>query len=125
MTSVISVMLIVLAAVNAISIAWAMALGARHSAALARALGATPRQVGTGLAMAQMFPALAGALLGIPGGVGLYDAAKSGGTTTVPPAWWLVAMVLGTVSVVAVLTVIPARIAGRRPVAENLQAETA
>lgn len=124
-TSVISVMLIVLAAVNAIFIAWAMALDARRSSALTRALGATPRQVSAGLAMAQMFPALVGALVGIPGGVGLYDAAKNGGSTTVPPAWWLVAMVLGTVAVVAVLSVIPARIAARRPVAEILQAETA
>jgi putative ABC transport system permease protein len=124
-TTVISVMLIILAVINAVFIAWAMALDARHSSALARALGATPRQVGAGLAMAQMFPALAGALLGIPGGVGLYDAAKNGGSTTVPQAWWLVAMVLGAIAVVAVLTVIPARIAARRPVAEILQAETA
>ncbi|MGH3291833.1 MAG: FtsX-like permease family protein, partial [Trebonia sp.] len=124
-TSVISVMLIVLAAVNAIFIAWSTALEARHSSALARALGATPRQVSTGLAMAQMFPALAGAFLGIPGGVGIYDVANNGGSTTVPPAWWLVAMVLGAVAVVAVLTVIPARIDARRPVAEILQAETA
>jgi putative ABC transport system permease protein len=43
-TSVISVMLIILAAVNAIFIAWAMALDARHSSGLARALGATPRR---------------------------------------------------------------------------------
>jgi hypothetical protein len=34
-------------------------------------------------------------------------------------------MVLGTVLVVAVLTVIPARIGARRPVAGILQAETA
>jgi putative ABC transport system permease protein len=124
-TSVISAMLIVLAAVNAIFIAWAMALDARHSSALARALGATPRQVGAGLAVAQMFPALTGALLGIPGGVGLYTAAKHGGATTVPPVPWLVAVILGTVVAAAVLTFIPARIVARRPVAEVLQAETA
>jgi len=124
-TSVISAMLIILAVVNAILIAWAMALDARHSSALARALGATPRQVGTALSVAQIFPALAGALLGIPGGIGLYDAAKHGGSTAVPPISWLGAMVLGTVLVVAVLTVIPARIGARRPVAEILQAETA
>jgi putative ABC transport system permease protein len=124
-TSVISVMLIVLAVVNAILIAWAMALDARHSSALARALGATPRQVGTALSVAQIFPALAGALLGIPGGIGLYDAAKHGGSTAVPPISWLVAMVLGTVIVVAVLTVIPARIGARRPVAEILQTKAA
>jgi putative ABC transport system permease protein len=124
-TSVISAMLIVLAVVNAILIAWAMALDARHSSALARALGATPRQVGTALSVAQIFPALAGALLGIPGGIGLYDAAKHGGSTVVPPTSWLVAMVLGTVVVVAVLTAVPARIGARRSVAEVLQAETA
>lgn len=123
-TSVVSVMLIVLAAVNATFIAWSTALEARHSSALARALGATLRQVSTGLAMAQMLPALAGALLGIPGGVGIYDAASNGGSTTIPPAWWLAAMVVGTVAVVAVLTVVPARIDARRPVAEILQAET-
>ena len=124
-TSVISVMLVVLAAVNAIFIAWAITLDARHSAALARALGATPRQVSGGLAVAQMFPALAGALLGIPGGIGLYDAASNGGGSALPPAPWLVAVVLAAVAAVAVLTVIPARIGARRPVAEILQAETA
>jgi len=124
-TTVISVMLIILAAVNTIFIAWAMALDTRHSSALAQALGATRRQVATGLAVAQVFPALAGALLGIPGGVGLYDAVKTGGSATVPPVSWLLAMVLGAVAVVAVLTVIPARIGARRPVAEILQAETA
>jgi ABC-type lipoprotein release transport system permease subunit len=124
-TSVISVMLIILAVVNAIFIAWAMALDVRYSSALARALGATPRQVGIALAVAQTCPALAGALLGIPGGVGLYDVAKHGGSTVVPPVWWLVAMVLGAVAVVAVLTLIPARIDARQPVAEILQTETA
>jgi hypothetical protein len=101
------------------------ASAARHSSALARALGASPRQAGTALAVAQIFPALAGALLGIPVGVGLYDAAKHGGSTVVPPISWLVAMVLATVVVVAMLTVIPARIGARRSVAEILQAETA
>jgi putative ABC transport system permease protein len=93
-TSVVSVMLVVLALVNAIFIAWATALDGRRSSALARALGATPGQVGSGLAVAQIFPALAGALLGIPGGIALYDAAKNGGGTTVrqrggwPPRSW-------------------------------------
>lgn len=124
-TTVVSAMLIVLAVVNAIFIAVATALDARHSSALARALGATRLQVGAALAVVQAFPALVGALLGIPGGIGLYDAAKNGGSTTVPPAWWLVVMVLATVAGVAALTVIPARIAARRPVAQILQAETA
>jgi hypothetical protein len=40
-----------------------------------------------------------------------------------PPIWWLVAVVLGTAVVVAVLTAIPARIGARRSVAVVLQTE--
>jgi len=39
--------------------------------ALARALCATPRQVSSGLSVAQVLPALPGALLGVPLGIGL------------------------------------------------------
>src|SRR6266542_2873344 len=125
-TTIISVMLVVLAAVNAVFIAWTTALEARHSAALARALGATPAQITTGLSVAQLLPALAGTLLGIPGGIGIYDASKNGGgATTIPSALWLVVMVVVTLLAVAVLTAIPVRIGARRPVAEVLQAEAA
>jgi len=122
-TTIISVALVVQAAVNAVLIAWTTALDARHSAALARALGATPAQITTGLSVAQLLPALAGALLGIAGGIGIYEAAKNGGTTTIPSALWLAVMVVVTVLVVAVLTAIPARIVAHRPAAEVLQAE--
>ncbi len=76
-TTIISAMLIILAAVNATFIAWTTALDARHTAALARALGATPNQITTGLAAAQLIPALIGALLGIPGGIALYEIPKT------------------------------------------------
>ena len=125
-TTIISVMLIVLAAVNAVFIAWTTALEARHPAVLARALGATPEQITTGLSVAFLPPALLGALLGIPGGIAIYDGARSGGgTTTLPSALWLVAMVILTLLVIAGLTAVPTRIGARRPVAEVLQAETA
>ena len=125
-TTIISVMLIVLAAVNAVFIAWTTALEARHPAALARALGATPEQITTGLSVAFLPPALLGALLGIPGGIAIFDGARSGGgTTTLPSALWLVAMVILTLLVIAGLTAAPTRIGARRPVAEVLQAETA
>jgi hypothetical protein len=123
--TIVSVMLIVLAAVNAVFIAWVTALDARHPAALARALGATPQQITTGLSVAQLLPAMAGALLGIPGGIGIYGATKDGGPTTIPPALWLAAMVVVTLLVITVLTAIPARIGARRPVTEVLQAEAA
>src|ERR1700683_908715 len=98
-------MLIVLAAVNAIFIAWTTALEARYPSALARALGATPEQVTAGLSVAFLPPALLGALLGIPGGIGICDAAKrGGGVTPFPSALGLVAIVVVTLLVIAVLT---------------------
>jgi putative ABC transport system permease protein len=121
---VITITLVALAAVNAIFITWATALDARRSSALARALGATPQQVSAGLSAAQVLPALAGAILGIPGGLALI-AAVDPDKTTMPPLWQLLAVVPGAVLVVAGLTAIPARINARRPVAEILQSELA
>jgi putative ABC transport system permease protein len=124
-TTIVSVMLVVLAAVNAVFIAWAAALDARHPAALARALGATPAQITCGLSVAQLLPAFLGALLGIPGGIGIYAVTKNGGPTTIPPPLWLAAVVLLTLLLITVLTAIPARIGARRPAADVLQAEAA
>ena len=124
--TVLSVALVTLAAVNAILITWATVLDARHNSALARALGATPQQVGAGLSAAQVLPALAGALLGIPGGIGLYSVVnKDGNPVTLPPLWWLVATVLGTAAAVAAITVVPAWLGSRRPASEILQSELA
>jgi putative ABC transport system permease protein len=87
-------------------------------------LGATPQQVSSGLSAAQVLPALAGAILGIAGGLALF-AAVSGDETANPPLWQLLAVVPVTVLVVAALTTIPARLGARRPAAEILQAELA
>jgi putative ABC transport system permease protein len=122
---VLTVTLLTLAALNAIVTAWTTMLDTRHPAALTRALGATPRNVATGLTAAQLLPALPGTLLGIPLGLGLFAAADHGGLLTVPPAWWLVVAVLVTLAAVAGLAAVPARIGARRPAAEILQAETA
>jgi len=124
-TTLHSVMLVVLAAVNAVFIAWTTVIETRHPAALARALGATPEQVTAGLTVAQLAPALVGVLLSIPGGIGFYDAAKQGGTTTIPSAVWLVVMIVVTPVVIAVLTAVPTRIGARRSVVDVLQAEAA
>jgi putative ABC transport system permease protein len=123
---ILTVALAALAASNAILLTWATALDTRHQAALTRALGATPGQVAAGLAIAQALPALAGALLGVPGGIGIVEAVQSAGSTlSLPPAWWLAAAVLGTVAAVTAITFIPARLAAYRAVSPILQAETA
>ncbi|GIH27029.1 hypothetical protein Aph01nite_53390 [Acrocarpospora phusangensis] len=121
-----TVMLLCLAAVNAVVITWATVLDNRHSSALARALGATPGDVSAALAAAQVLPALVGAVVGVfPGGFALFAAINAitggdGDRAALPSIWQLLALVLATVVVVAALTSVPARLGGRRPVAEAL-----
>jgi putative ABC transport system permease protein len=124
---VLTLMLIALAAINAVFITQATAADARHSFALSRALGARPNQVAAALSVTQLIPALPGALLGIPLGFGLVKAVGHGGTSNMPlpPAWWLVLMVAGLLVLLAGLTAGPARAGARRSPAEILQAESA
>jgi ABC-type lipoprotein release transport system permease subunit len=77
-----------LAVLNAIATAWATVLDARHSSAVARALGAPPQQVSVAISLAQVLPALPGALTGIPLGIGLFRGREQRrGRVTLPPAW--------------------------------------
>jgi putative ABC transport system permease protein len=127
---VVVAMVLSLAAVNAVFITWATVLDNRHSSALARALGATPRQVSSALAAAQVLPAVAGAVLGVfPGSVLLFAAINaindSDNDATAPPLWQLLTVVLATVVVVAALTAVPAHLGARRPAAPSLRAERA
>jgi putative ABC transport system permease protein len=65
--------LIVLAAINAIFTTWATVIDAQRPTALARALGATPRQVTAGLAASQLIPGtliVVAALTAIPARIG-------------------------------------------------------
>jgi ABC-type lipoprotein release transport system permease subunit len=121
-----TVILLALAAVNAIVITWATVLDNRHASALARALGATPQEMTVALATAQVLPALLGAVLGVfPGGYLLFAAINTitGGDsnkTTLPVPWQLITLILATVLAVAALTAIPAHLGGRRPVTNTL-----
>jgi putative ABC transport system permease protein len=117
-----TVVLVTLAAVNAITTAWATAVDARHPSAVTRVLGATPRQLAAGLGVAQVLPALPGALVAIPAGIGLYKIANSAGALTVPPAAWLAAATAGALIAMALLTAIPALVGARRPPAAILRA---
>jgi putative ABC transport system permease protein len=115
--------LIVLAAINAIFTTWATVIDAQRPTALARALGATPRQVTAGLAASQLMPGLLAACLGIPLGLALYEAAGGHVHQASPPILTLLAVIPGTLIVVAALTAIPARIGARRPVVDVLRSE--
>jgi putative ABC transport system permease protein len=121
---VFTIALVLLALVNAVLVTWATVQDTRHASAIERALGASPGQVGWALVVAQLLPALPGAILGIPVGIGLYDAVGRHGST-VPSAAALLGVLIVTLLVVAMLTSIPARIGARRSVAEILQSELA
>jgi ABC-type antimicrobial peptide transport system permease subunit len=122
---VVTVVLVILAAVNATFMAWTTVLETRHSCAVARAFGATPEQVTVGLSAAQVLPAAVGALVGVPAGIGFYHLAKHGATLVSPSVLSLAATLVATLLVIAALTAIPARLGARRPVIEALQSEVA
>ncbi|NUW38532.1 ABC transporter permease [Nonomuraea rhodomycinica] len=121
-----TVILLCLAAVNAVVITWATVLDNRHVSALTRALGATPRDVTVALASAQVLPAFLGAVMGaVPGGWALLAAISTitggdGDKATPPGPWQQSGLVLVTVLVVATLTAVPAHLGGRRPVTAAL-----
>jgi putative ABC transport system permease protein len=109
-------------------ITWATVLDNRHTSALARALGATPRDVTVALAAAQTVPAALGAVLGVfPLGFALFETimAVTGGDgdrAIVPPLWQLSALVPAVALTVAALTAVPAHVGAHRPVTESLRA---
>lgn len=123
LTAIITVMLVILAAVNTTFIAWATAADGRFPSALERALGATAGQVTAGLSMAALLPALPGAITGIPLGITVYHLLASGTPLAVPPAWQLAGVFLATLLAVTVLTAIPSRLGARWPPARVLQTE--
>ena len=121
---VITVMLVVLAAVNALLITWATIVDARHASALARALGATPQQVSAGMSAAQFVAVFPGSVLGIPLGIALIEAVTGASDAyKVAPLWWYLPVILGTWLVMSTITAIPALFGSRRSVTQILQGE--
>jgi predicted lysophospholipase L1 biosynthesis ABC-type transport system permease subunit len=121
--AVLTVVLVALAAVNVVIAGWATAVDARQPSAVTRALGGTRGQVSVGLSLAQVLPAVPGAVLGMPVGVLLFAVANGTGQVLVPPASWLTALFFGTLAAVAALTFVPSLMTARSAVAPLLQAE--
>ncbi|MFG2169143.1 ABC transporter permease [Micromonospora chersina] len=115
-----TVVLCILALINAVVSTWTAVLDARQPLTVARTLGATPAQAGMGLAAAQLLPAIPGIAVGIPTGIGLV-ASLSTDEVPYPPGSWLLATALGVLLAIAALTAIPALTAARHPVADTLQ----
>ncbi|HZN71777.1 MAG TPA: FtsX-like permease family protein [Micromonosporaceae bacterium] len=119
--------LVALALVNAVLVAWTTALDNARNSALARALGASPRQVTTGLTVASLLPALGALTIGIPAGFAAFSlaasAAGSSSASPTPAAAGLLALLPATLLLVAVLTTIPSHRASLRPPIEALRTD--
>jgi putative ABC transport system permease protein len=120
----VSVALGLLAVVNTVVLTWSIGLEARHSLAIARTLGATPGQITAGLTVAQVLPALPGAVVGCPLGVLLFLLFSAPGVT-VPSAGSLLAALLAILLGTAACAAVPAWAHTRRPATHVLSAETA
>lgn len=120
-----TVVLIVLAVVNAVFTGWVTAMDARHSSALTQALGATPRQLLQAQAAAQGMAALPGVIAGVPLGILLFSAASHAHSIALPSAGLLVLAALGILAAVAALAVVPARAVARGSISGVLQSELA
>jgi putative ABC transport system permease protein len=122
---VITIMLVVLAAINAILITWATVLDGRHASAMARALGATPQQTSEALTASQFLSVLPGSILGVPLGIALVQTVGKSSDAykhaTIP---MLILVIVGTWLIMSALTAIPARIGTRRSAAQILQADS-
>ena len=117
---ILTVVLCLLALINAVVSTWTAVLDSRQPLAVARTLGATPAQASVGLAVAQLLPAIPGVVAGVPAGLGLYVIA-SRGEIQYPPGSWLLATALGVLLAIAALTAIPAMAVAQRPVADTLR----
>lgn len=120
---VLAVAMLLLAAVNSVLTAWATSLDTLRTSALARALGATPRQITSGLVAAHLLPATVAAAGGLPLGLAVYAAARAVGQSSASgqvPILWLAAVLPTALAAVTALTAIPVRHAATRPVAPTL-----
>jgi putative ABC transport system permease protein len=118
-----SLVLVVLALITATFTAWATVVDSRRSSALARALGATPRDITIAFLAVQLLPALGAACIGIPAGLVLYSVAGGSLSEAQPPVLWLLSVIPVALVAVAALTAPIARRSAHQSVAEVLRTE--
>ena len=119
-TTTITALLVVMAAVNLIFVTRASAFDARRALAVARALGVSPAESSIALGLAQLVPAVIGLVLGVVTGTVLFHA-LSGSDSAAPSTSRLIGLAILVVLLVVALTAGPARIEARRPISDALR----
>jgi putative ABC transport system permease protein len=119
-----AVLLVLLAAVNAIVVARFAARDNARNHAVMRALGATAGQTTAALVVSQLGASIVAVVVGIPLGVGLWSLMEGGDLPTVSlPPDQLVALAVAVPVAMAALVALPARRHARRPVSPQLTVE--
>jgi putative ABC transport system permease protein len=121
-TTALTLLLAVMAAVNLLFVTRAGAVDARRVLAVARTVGVTPTTAALAFALGQLLPAVVGLALGGTVGVALFHVLSSSHPTT-PSAAQFATLALLTLLATAALTAVPARLEARRPIAETLREE--
>jgi putative ABC transport system permease protein len=119
-TTTLSVLVAVMAAINLVFVTRASAVDARGTLAVARALGVSPTQAAAGLGIAQLIPAMAGMVLGGIAGSVIFEALSSSNPAS-PSIVQLTGLALVALALTVTLTAVPARLEARRPIAEVLR----
>ncbi len=120
-TTALTLLLAVMAAVNLLFVTRASAVDARRVLAVARAVGVTPTEAAAAFGLGQLLPAVAGLALGGAAGFALFHALASSSHPPAPPTAQLAGLALATLGATLALTAVPARLEGRRPLAETLR----
>jgi ABC-type lipoprotein release transport system permease subunit len=115
----VTILLGLMAAVNLVFVTRSVAVDARRTLAVVRALGASPGESASALVLAQVVPVLAGLVLGTSAGVLLYRTLAAHPVT--PSAWAWAVVGLSVVIGTGLLTAVPARLEARRSVADVLR----
>jgi putative ABC transport system permease protein len=118
-TTALTLLLAAMVAVNLVFVSRAGAVDAQRVLAVARTLGISPAEAAVSLGVAQIVPAVAGLAVGWGCGVVLFHALSSHPVS--PPPAQLVALAVGMVTAIVLLTAVPGRVEARRPVAETLR----
>jgi hypothetical protein len=119
-TTALTLLLAVMAAVNLVFVTRANAVDARRVLAVARAVGVTPIEAAAAVGLGQLLPATLGLAVGGATGSLLYHA-LSPSHPTAPPTTQLVGLAVVTVVVSLALTAVPAWLEAGRPLAQTLR----
>ena len=119
-TTALTLLLAVMAAVNLLFVTRASAVDARRVLAVARAVGVTPTQAAIACGLGQLLPAVVGFAVGGAGGIALFHALSTSHPTG-PPTAHLVGLALTMLCLTLALAAVPARLEARRPIVETLR----